>query len=127
LLFNFCKKCYLPPPLPPSIIYQDGLIKFNEFLVAISFQHKSRNEDERKAHFEKLFKCIDINNDCQISQNEFKRYFDAVFDFIGCNNESLTLNVANEKFEKYDVSKTGFLSREEFIEFCSKEDIFIKF
>jgi Ca2+-binding EF-hand superfamily protein len=101
----------------------DGEIEFKEFILFYTMLHRKRNDEERKAHYSRVFDLLDEDSDGLISQQEFLNYVEGVLDMRDMKD------VIPALFQKYNTNhdkrnSSQLLSRDDFINLCFMEKVF---
>jgi Ca2+-binding EF-hand superfamily protein len=97
-------------------------LTFVEFMMAAFFDINMLSEEEKRAHYEKVFHVLDKDNNLTISKKELRKYYKIESQGMEDTRE-LRQKVA-DVFDRYDTSKTGQMSMNDFINFAIHEQIF---
>ena len=104
---------------------KSGTVTYHEFAKAMGFRlRESATDAERQAHFENFFNVFDQNGDGKVSTAELEVFFDAILEV---NEKGQSTELVKQLFSKYDRDESGFLDKEEFVNFFLEEDILTLF
>jgi len=104
----------------------NGSICFTEFLVGVSMPTAPNSKKDLTNKLDWLFKIFDINGDGLIDKIEVQVVIDSYYKLLDHNTDTINLKVqshihANEIFEKLDIDKKMFITREEFTNSCIED------
>lgn len=103
-----------------------GFITFSDYANALS--NLLRGSIEEKINF--VFRLYDLNNDNVLTVDELSRIFFAIYRLLGDNvnkrHDQMTYEEQAEKFyKKLDLEHTGYVTKEQFTEFCMRDSTIV--
>ena len=100
---------------------KDGLIQFNEFLIAIYIHSNSSTAREK---LEWLYNAYDRDGDGMIDYDEIHQIVQALFSLYGIDREKSSVSyVAYEIMASLDLNNDDRISRQEFINMLKDKEL----